>query len=423
MDTSLDVPSDTINKMKSFLVQLSKVYNVSKDGARISLLTYGENPQIHLKLDQGTTIAALQQVLSSIEGGRGRRHLEKALKSARDTIVGLKDGARKESAKVVIVLTAGRNVPSGLRDLQLVSEDFRRLRVDVVVIGIGPNIDPTEMRQIASGPDKVVDVVSPDRLVDATAPVSGTVQAAQKISTALDIGFILGVDRPGEQNSFEMGKMIIADIVSKLEMAKGNTRIGLITYGSAARSELSFDRTYDGSQAVKTILGLSAPSIGQYIKKVQLAGELTRETLYLFNSRARKDVPATLMVFVNEEIDTPAKKAIERVKSLGVKVIIVYLGTKRNLKSLGDLASEEKDFIKTGQIANAKNVARSAILAAIPGKAAMQTSFSFVQTSFFKSLLLDNYELLIFTNLCFFLNHCFKIRLSSNPYSSMCLLK
>lgn len=369
VDTSQDVQKSTINSMKAFLIQLSRVYNVSRNGARISVLSYGETSRVHLKLGQGTSMSALRQSLNSITETSGPRRLDKALALVRDNIVGLKDGVRKESARTVIVLTAGRNLPTVLQDLLSVSKDLRQLNVDVAAVGIGPNVDRSELRQIASSVDNAVSIPSLDRLDEAVAPLSATVQNAQKVSAKIDIGFVLGIDAQGEEQYFESGKAVIANIISKLDLSPGNTRLGLIAYGSDVRPILSFDRTYETISALKAIREHPVPPMEKGFEKSELARKLENNVQYLFSEQrgARKDAQNVLLAFVNNKLETPARLAIERVTERRGNVIIVYFGEKTDLKLLSDLLRNKENLIRAGRKPLTKKLVNDVISLALPG--------------------------------------------------------
>lgn len=103
-----------------------------------------------------------------LEGGRTR--IDKALQLAKDKMFTSGNGARRGVKKMLILLTDGsQSQDRDAKDPSKISEAIRRTGVDVVVIGIGNGVNPTELSNLAGGSNWYradnFDVLKSDRFI------------------------------------------------------------------------------------------------------------------------------------------------------------------------------------------------------------------------------------------------------------------
>ena len=365
VDTSNGVSNSALEKMKEFVVSQGEIFSMSKDGARAALISYAVRPTVYLTIDDGVSLTRLKEAAQLIKRSDGSRHLEKALASVRDMINSGKEGERSDVPKVVVVFLAGKNAYSGLRELSKVVDELRRMRVDIVVIGIGSEVTDRELRDIATSPSSVNKVISEERLQDATAVISGVIINSPVVSTRLDLGFILGESKPSESLQFETAKKIISEILWRLEISPDKTRVGVIVYGSDAGRVLSMDQYYGKSGVIRRIKSLPSPSSVSV-----LSLDAMRRAINLFAAQpgTRNGVQKTAVLFINNNLDTQTKQALERLISQGIKVIAVYFGTEKDPRYLESLRTKGASIIIAGSDPDAKGIANDAVKSGLPGK-------------------------------------------------------
>ena len=327
--------------MRGFVSQQAKAYNISSDGVRISVLTYSSDARTLLPAGRGTSPEALKNALDAAALTDSPRQVANALQSVRRTIVYKTDGVRDDAGKVVVLIVAGRNARSGLPYVRSEGDALKGSGANVVVIGMGDDLDENEMKSVATKPDRFVKVSSEDKLLDAVSAVSDSISDTQKSSLKLDLGFILGADGVNAEKDFELGKEAIKEMLRKLDISREKTRFGLIVYGQSAGMVSRLDSVNSLKDALSVVDQVKIPRKGFALKE---ALEMARTDLFDALSGGRRDTDKTAVIFVNKEMDSASKAAAEALKKDGVKILAVSLGEADARDSLRDVTSTDKDI-------------------------------------------------------------------------------
>eukprot|EP00112_Aurelia_sp_Birch-Aquarium-sp1_P005724 Seg1649.2 transcript_id=Seg1649.2/GoldUCD/mRNA.D3Y31 product="Collagen alpha-4 chain" protein_id=Seg1649.2/GoldUCD/D3Y31 len=363
IDNSKYVPSYTLKKMKDFVVEQRKIYNVSKDGVRISVMSYSDTLKTYLAVGQGVNMDFVKGAVGKVTESSKPRHVEKALKSMKEVIQNGRDGVRKEAGKVVVLLIAGGNERSGFDELRKEAEDLRRVGADIAVIAIGSDVNEDEIKSAVATPGEIVRVPTADRLKDATANISDRVSGAQLISDPLDLGFVIGASGPSADKDFEMGKDVVKEIVKKLDVATDKNRVGLIVFGSDARIVFRLDTVREKDNAIRAIEGLRMPGDGNALEK---AIGLSRRYMFSELYGARRGIPKTLVILMNKNANSAERSEVDKLKTDGVRVLVVSLGKNVVDETTKHLATSSKDFAKVSSKNDVRNVIKEAVSSLLP---------------------------------------------------------
>ena len=157
-------------------------------------------------------------------------------------------------------------------------------------------------------------------------------------------------------------------MIEKYDISNSATLIGAISYDNDARVEWRFGDVIDAKSTVDRIDRLQRSRNGNNVLK---ALEIARDDLFSLKNGARKDVPKTLIVFIdkpemrNQELHDTAKQ----LKDKGVKVIVIAIGPEMNKKDVAGIASSPKDVISLPDPSeSADDVISKAIAQSLPGK-------------------------------------------------------
>ena len=365
IDTSKYVSKDILQKMKDFVIDQGKVYNVSRDRVRISVMSYSDSLRTHLAIGQGTNMDLVNGAVGKVTESSMPRFVEKAFQSMKEIIQGGRDGVRQEAGKVVVLLIAGRNEQSGFNELKKEAEDLRRVGADIAVIAIGSDVNEDEIKSVATTPSDIVRIPTADRLKYATANISDTVNRAQTISDPLDVGFVLGASGLSASKDFKLGKDVVIKMVRKLDVAPDKSRVGLIVYGSDASFVFRLDTVRDKDNAIRAIEGLRMPGDGNALDKaIGLSWRYMFSELY----GARRGIPKTLVLLMNKNANSADKSEVEKLKSDGVKVIVVSLGKNVADETTKELATTMKDFVKVSTGDDLRAGSKSATASLLEGE-------------------------------------------------------
>ena len=381
IDNSKYVSSDVFKNMKDFVIEQEKVYNVSRDGVRISVMSYSDTLKTHLAVGQGTNMNLVRGAVGKVTESSKPRHVEKALQSVKEIIQNGRDGIRQKAGKVVVLLIAGRNELSAFNELRKEAENLRRVGADIIVIAIGSDMNEDEIKSVATTPSDIVRVPIADRLSDATANISDAVGGVQAISDPLDVGFVIGASGSSAGKDFKLGKDFVKGIVRKLDVASDKSRVGLVVYGSDASFVFRLDTVRDKDNAIRAIEGLRMPGDGNALDK---AIGLSRRYMFSEAYGARRGIPKSLVLLMNKNANSADKSEVEKLKSDGVKVVVVSLGRNVADETTKDLASSRSDFVEIKNKDDLRSRSKEVVSSLLPGK---EVKFLQIMTAEINSLL------------------------------------
>ena len=364
IDNSKYVSGDALQKMKDFVTEQGNIYKVSRDGVRISVMSYSDALKTYLAVGKGFNMNLVKEAVGKVTDSSKPRHVEKALQSMKEIIQNGRDGTREKAGKVVLLLIAGRSERSGFDELRKEAEDLRRVGADIAVIAIGSDVNEDEIKSVATTPSVIIRVPTADRLKDATANISDAVNGAQTISDPLDVGFVIGANGPSASKDFKLGKDVVIEMVRKLDVAPDKSRVGLVVYGSDASFVFRLDTVRDKDNAIRAIEGLRMPGDGNALDK---AIDLSRRYMFSGLYGARRGTPKILVLLLNKNVNSAEKSEVEKLKSDGVKMVVVSLGRHVADETTKNLATSSKDLVKVSSKEDLRSGVKQAVSSLLSG--------------------------------------------------------
>ena len=169
IDGSRLVGSKTFERMRQFIQGSVKAYNISADETRIGLMVYGGAINNVLSFPNGISKFSVEQALASAKPLGGERIMTDALTFADNEFFKVAD--RPEAAKVLILMTTGKNDQLDKVAVQNAVNALNRKKINILVIGVGKNVDNDELKTITNDKQNVVHVVTDDNLPKAVTDV------------------------------------------------------------------------------------------------------------------------------------------------------------------------------------------------------------------------------------------------------------
>lgn len=112
MDDTTSISITEFDEQLHFLVNLMKNIEISDDGIRVAVVTYGDNGFMVFSLEQYNTSADVQTAIANIARGnsaygRSYRYADRAIEYASEVVFLEEKGDRVDAMDVYILLTHG----------------------------------------------------------------------------------------------------------------------------------------------------------------------------------------------------------------------------------------------------------------------------------------------------------------------------
>ena len=174
-----------------------------------------------------------------------------------------------------------------------------------------------------------------------------------------------GINAPSE---FATEKELAKKMIERYDISNSAALVGAISYDNDARVEWRFGDLIDAKSTVDKIDRLKRLRNGNNVLK---AIEIARDDLFSIKNGARRDVPKTLIVFIDktEARDQRLEDAAKELKDKGVKVIVIAMGPDVEKKDVAGIASSPKEVISsTDPSISIDDVISKAVAQSLPGK-------------------------------------------------------
>ena len=156
LDGTNSVHPDNFQREKQFVKDIAHNLNIGPNGTLVSVVAYSNSPYSAFYLNQHTSssLLSLDLGIDQIPYRGGQSYIEKALSISSSNIFKRAHGDRRDAPNVLILLNDGENKnPNGL---QVESARLHSAGVTVLSIGVGSNVDASQLKTMASAPNLVL---------------------------------------------------------------------------------------------------------------------------------------------------------------------------------------------------------------------------------------------------------------------------
>ncbi|CAB3988505.1 protocadherin Fat 4-like [Paramuricea clavata] len=153
LDNSGTVGVENFEKVKDFVKRVINVFNIGADGTHVSVVTYGTYTHIEFNLVKYFTKNELRNAVDDIKYNGSLTYTGEALNTVRQKVFTASAGMRNDYdiPKILLLLTDGFS--NGIKPLEPANQ-LRDLGVSIFSIGVGPSVSQSELKEIASDPDR-----------------------------------------------------------------------------------------------------------------------------------------------------------------------------------------------------------------------------------------------------------------------------
>jgi len=162
------------HKEKDFLKRVAKMFGISEDGHRAGVVTFSYDTELSIKFNTHYDQASFESAVDAIPFLGQSTRIDKALTKVDNELYAEGNGARLHAAKYVILITDGAQ--SRHRDAVLpgkIAAEMRSKGYHVIVLGVGPHVDPAELLEIADKKEMVFRCTDFDALLGFVSQVEG----------------------------------------------------------------------------------------------------------------------------------------------------------------------------------------------------------------------------------------------------------
>lgn len=146
------------NIEKEFVQAIVDTFKLStaSSSARAALVLFSRTAHLEIKFSDYANTAAFKAAVAKLPLLGSTTRIDKALQVAYKEMFNVSNGARKGIQKVLILMTDGKQtVEIDSVDLALAIKPIHEAGIKVIVIGIGPGVDPVELASIAEDPKDI----------------------------------------------------------------------------------------------------------------------------------------------------------------------------------------------------------------------------------------------------------------------------
>ena len=151
---------------KDFMKSLAAAFGISADGSRAGVITFSYYSEHSIKMKDHTDITSFNKAVDAIPLMGSTTRIDKALRLTQKELFAPNNGGRPGVTKILILLTDGTQTQDvGAEDPGDITDEIRQSGIIVLVIGIGPGTNQTELSHMAGGADNAFSAASFEELI------------------------------------------------------------------------------------------------------------------------------------------------------------------------------------------------------------------------------------------------------------------
>ena len=172
IDTSDSLSQEDFEAQKGAIIMLAKSFGLSRQGTHTSVIIYGSDARVAIKLGDHVTIDEFSAAVQKLSHTGGSTRIDKALLMASTHVFSPENGGRSGMPKMLIIMTDGQQTSAP--DAVPLEEAVAPLRlngVKVVSVAIGNEVDEYELLALSELRDNIFRIQSFDTLYDTVTEV------------------------------------------------------------------------------------------------------------------------------------------------------------------------------------------------------------------------------------------------------------
>jgi len=167
LDSSGSVGRDYA-KEQQFLKAFAASFGISEEGSHVGVIAFNDKAKHSIKMNQFTDASSLNEAVDAIPWMDGTTRIDRALELAQEEMFAEVNGGRGGSVKkILVVITDGSQTHvAGSTDPTVITDAMRASGVEIVVVGVGSQVNRSQLDNMAGGDGRSYAVVSFDQLIN-----------------------------------------------------------------------------------------------------------------------------------------------------------------------------------------------------------------------------------------------------------------
>ncbi|CAH1788337.1 unnamed protein product [Owenia fusiformis] len=332
------ISTNDFNRIKDFVSNVISRLDIGGDMTRIGALKFSNNAQklfdLNRHFNKENLIREIQRMGQTGSNTRTAEALGLMIDMFQEDL-----GDRNNVANVGILISVGKS-----RDFDPIpaAAQARAMGISLFTIGIGPDIDQSELEDIATDPDDT-HAFTLDNYNQLGSLVGELTQVACKptvCSAKIDLAFVL--DRSGSiLDQFGLMKDFLTSIVSDLEIGATRTKVGVVSYSSQAQVEFNLNSYTTQADLLAAIDGLSENTVGATNTAAALS--LMRNNIFSAGGGDRKSAKDIAIVMTDGKSTVNYNKVAGEARTThnqGITVFVIGIGSEVDRAELKQIASD-----------------------------------------------------------------------------------
>ncbi|KAK3608159.1 hypothetical protein CHS0354_034118 [Potamilus streckersoni] len=338
LDSSSSIWMPNFKKQLNFVKDIVNQFDIGPNKTRVAVVTFSDGIHPVITLDGFHEKKGLLEKIDTIPYLTGGTKTGSTLEYIR-TRGFSPQIARQDVVHIAIVMTDGQSV--NIKKTEEEANSLQKQGVYLFAIGIGHNVDTTELAMIASNPDEaflfqVDDYNALTSIKDIIAVKTCTVETVTNVSRdspvpyhckndkSSDIMFVLDSNGIGTRRTFQT-LSVIHDLVVQLNRSKTDrqtyTNIGILMENCHSRMDTPLSRLEDPSDFLNKMDAQLGESLGSLIRKMRIHS-------FTPGNGGRPNAKKIAVIFMDADIHNSISLQLElnRTASANIEMIIVTVG-------------------------------------------------------------------------------------------------
>ncbi|KAK3083273.1 hypothetical protein FSP39_018154 [Pinctada imbricata] len=344
--------SDSINdadfiRQKAFVANMIDNFEIGAEAIHVGMVVYSTMIGETVGLQQSRSKNLLKIFAKSLKhpkvGTNTARGIERVRKMMREE-------GRSFAPKVMVVITDGRstNPAKTVAQANLAKVEG----ISVIAIGVGTAIFRDELRQIASNPTQVFEVVDFEDLKQIITAMRDLICQGLICDVPADVGFLLDGSDSIDDRQWVKEKNFAANLVNNLDIGPNAIHAGAIVYSTMIGETINLT-PFKPKALLKILLKrMKQPKVGTNTAR---AIEKMRE---MFRTQGRINAPKVMIIVTDGRSRSPQQTIAQAslAKAEGIIVIAVGVGTQVFRDELRQIATNERKLFEVSDFAALKQI-------------------------------------------------------------------
>ncbi|XP_033736270.1 collagen alpha-6(VI) chain-like isoform X1 [Pecten maximus] len=343
LDSSASEGSENFNKQLEFMKNFTAQFQIGHDNVQMGLAVFSTLTNNEFWLNTYNDSTSLENAIDNVQYLPGNTYTDEALQFIVNNSFTSANGMRDGVPHILVVMTDGQSHdPAATASTAKLVHDAG---IKTVAIGIGSDVDKSELQAIATDADHMILV--PD--FNALATIQSEVEASacksekpdQECGTQpADIVFILDASGSEGHTNFNKQLQFMGDFVKQFQIGPQNVQVGLVTFSTSAHNEFYFNTYHDQAGILNKLNNVHYSGGTTHTDAGLQYSRLFHFTSTYHGARRNAQKIAIVMTDGQSSSKSSTSRQAQYLRDMGVKVISIGIGSGIDQRELNTIATD-----------------------------------------------------------------------------------